>query len=233
MNRIGDKGQPWWSPTLTGNERFERFRVASNLDSSTDVNQVNTLVYCMGDEANDMLRGLDLMGAQRQRYDAVKLRFDRFFVPRKNVIYKWAKFNKRVQQPAEPVDAFIMALYALAENYEYSNLHDELLRDRLVVGLKDSSLSEKMQIDKDLTLAKAITMAKQLEEIKRQVRDPLSLSLSLCPWARHLTHIACWWWSEGPVAPVLGSLASVSAPQGSCGYIVVHPHQCVNVCVNG
>uniref|UniRef100_A0A8C6PAY0 Sema domain-containing protein n=1 Tax=Nothobranchius furzeri TaxID=105023 RepID=A0A8C6PAY0_NOTFU len=66
-----------------------------------------------------------------------------------------------------------------------------------------------------------------------QVRAPLSLSLSLCPWARHLTHVACWWWSEGPVAPVLGSLASVSAPQGSCGYIVAHPHQCVNVCVNG
>uniref|UniRef100_A0A8C6KTG2 Unc-93 homolog B1, TLR signaling regulator n=1 Tax=Nothobranchius furzeri TaxID=105023 RepID=A0A8C6KTG2_NOTFU len=45
--------------------------------------------------------------------------------------------------------------------------------------------------------------------------------LLLCPWARHLTHVACWWWSEGPVAPVLGSLASVSAPQGSCGYIVM------------
>uniref|UniRef100_A0A8C6MD36 Ubiquitin carboxyl-terminal hydrolase n=1 Tax=Nothobranchius furzeri TaxID=105023 RepID=A0A8C6MD36_NOTFU len=47
---------------------------------------------------------------------------------------------------------------------------------------------------------------------------PSFVPLPLCPWARHLTHLACWWWSEGPVAPVLGSLASVSAPQGSCGY---------------
>src|SRR4029434_10684487 len=27
----------------------------------------------------------------------------------------------------------------------------------------------------------------------------------------------CWWWSEGPLA-LIGSHASVSLPQGSCGY---------------
>ncbi|KAK7878780.1 hypothetical protein WMY93_030940 [Mugilogobius chulae] len=151
--------------------RFERFRVASNLNSSTDANQVNTLVYCMGDEADDVLRGLELTSEQRQQYDAVKSAFDKHFIPRKNVIYERAKFNKRVQQPAEPVDSFITALYALAENCEYGELHDDLLRDRLVVGLKDSSLSERMQLDKDLTLTKAITMARQSEEIKRQQSD--------------------------------------------------------------
>ena len=29
--------------------RFERFRQASNLSASSEVNQVNTLIYCMGD----------------------------------------------------------------------------------------------------------------------------------------------------------------------------------------
>lgn len=161
------KPQEWerWS------RRFERFRLASNLNSSSEANQVNTLVYCMGDEADDVLRGLELTAMQRQQYNAVKTAFDRHFVPRKNVIYERAKFNKRVQQPSEPVDTFITALYALAENCEYGALHDDLLRDRLVVGLKDSSLSERMQLDKDLTLAKAITMARQSEEIKRQQTD--------------------------------------------------------------
>lgn len=151
--------------------RFERFRLASNLNNSSEENQVNTLVYCMGDEADDVLRGLKLTSVQRQQYDAVKTAFDSYFVPRKNVIYERAKFNKRVQQQTEPVDSFITALYALADNCEYGALHDELLRDRLVVGLQDSSLSERMQLDKDLTLAKAITMARQSEEIKRQQTD--------------------------------------------------------------
>ena len=38
--------------------RFERFRLASNLHASSDENQVNTLIYCMGDEADDILLGL-------------------------------------------------------------------------------------------------------------------------------------------------------------------------------
>lgn len=151
--------------------RFERFRLASNLNESSDANQVNTLVYCMGDEADDVLRGLELTSVQRGQYEAVKKGFDSYFIPKKNVIYERARFNKRVQQPGEPVDAFITALYALSENCEYGQLHDELLRDRLVVGLQDAGLSEKMQLDKNLTLTKAITMARQSEEIRRQQSD--------------------------------------------------------------
>jgi len=64
-----------------------------------------------------------------------------------------------VQQPCEPVDNFITALYALAENCNYGALHDELLRDRLGVDLGDSTLSERMQLNRDLTLEKAINMA--------------------------------------------------------------------------
>ena len=76
------------------------------------------------------------------------------------MIYKWAKFNKRVQQSTEEADSFITALYALAENCEYGELHDELLIDRLVVGLRDFSLSERMQLNKDVTLTKAVIMAR-------------------------------------------------------------------------
>jgi len=45
----------------------------------------------------------------------VKKGFDRYFIPKKNIIYERARFNKRVQQPGEPVDSFITALYVLSE----------------------------------------------------------------------------------------------------------------------
>lgn len=151
--------------------RFERFRLASNLNCSSEANQVNTLIYCMGDEADDVLRGLVLTQQQRLQYNAVKEGFDGYFVPKKNVIYERAKFNQRVQQPTESVDAFLTALYALAESCNYGSLHDELLRDRLVVGIRDTALSQKMQLDSQLTLTKAITMARQSEEVRRQQTD--------------------------------------------------------------
>ena len=40
--------------------------------------------------------------------------------------------------------------------------------DRIVVGLKDKTLSEKLQLEADLTLEKAINQARQKELIRRQ-----------------------------------------------------------------
>lgn len=56
----------------------------------------------------------------------------------------------------------------MAEDCEYGALREELLRDRIVVGIKDSTLSRKMQMERRLDLAKAINMVRQAEDIKRQ-----------------------------------------------------------------
>ena len=75
---------------------------------------------------------------------------------RRNLIFERAKFNRRKQEEGEPVDDFIMDLYRLAEHCSYGLLHDELIRDPIVVGLRSTSLSEKLQRDADLTLEKAV-----------------------------------------------------------------------------
>ena len=47
----------------------------------------------------------------------------------------------------------------LAEHCEYGALHDEMIRDRIVVGIVDRLLSLKLQLDAQLTLKKAIDAA--------------------------------------------------------------------------
>ncbi len=150
--------------------RFERFRLASNLHVSSQANQVNTF-RVFNTKTPFVLRGQPLSNPQHQEYETVKETFNRFFMPKKNVIYERARFNQRVQQTNEPVDNFITALYALAENCNYGALHDQLLRDRLLVGLRDRTLSERMQLDRDRTLEKTINMARQSEVIKKQQTD--------------------------------------------------------------
>lgn len=66
------------------------------------------------------------------------------------------------------MDSFITDLYALAEHCSYGGLHDEMIRDRLVVGLRSAKLSEKLQLDAELTLEKAVTKVRQTEAIKLQ-----------------------------------------------------------------
>lgn len=69
------------------------------------------------------------------------------FVKRRNVIYERAKFNMRKQEDGETIAAFINDLYILVEHCEYAALQEEMIRDRLVIGLCDSKLSERLQLD--------------------------------------------------------------------------------------
>ena len=148
--------------------RFERFRKASGLEAKQQEAQVNTLIYTMGDEADDILRSFSLSEDEQKVYDTVKTRFERHFVKRRNIIFERAKFNSRKQEQGETVDAFITALYGLAEHCNYGNLHNEMIRDRIVVGICDVKLSEKLQLDPDLTLDKAVAQVRQSELVKQQ-----------------------------------------------------------------
>ena len=66
----------------------------------------------------------------------------------------------RRQVEGEPVDSFITSLsYRLGEHCNYRDLHDEMIRGQIVVGLRSSNLSERLQTDPELTLDKAIMMA--------------------------------------------------------------------------
>ena len=65
------------------------------------------------------------------------------------------------------MDMFINRLYRQAEYCQYGTLRDELLRDRLVVGVLDDSLSEKLQSEQNLTLDQAVQMARRHEAAKQ------------------------------------------------------------------
>ena len=60
--------------------RFKRFRIASGLVSRGEEAQVNTLIYAMGDEADDILRAFTLSEEDRKSYAIVKAKFDNYFV---------------------------------------------------------------------------------------------------------------------------------------------------------
>ncbi len=88
-------------------------------------------------------------------FDRVIATFDALFKVRKNVIFERAFFNLRKQEKGQSVELFITALHQAAENCEYCDIINKLIRDRLVVGIMDRSLSERHQMEADLTLDKA------------------------------------------------------------------------------
>ena len=64
-----------------------------------------------------------------------------------------------------------MELYRLAENCDYGALKEEMIRDRLVVGIRDASLSQQLQLDSELTLEKTKKKIRQREAVGEQQRE--------------------------------------------------------------
>ena len=73
--------------------------------------------------------------------------FDKIFQVWKNIIIERARFNSRHQQEGETSEQYITALYHLVETCNSAGLREEIIRDRLVVGIRDKSLFERLQMD--------------------------------------------------------------------------------------
>ena len=104
----------------------------------------------------------------RKKYDKVLEKFDEFFRVRHNVIFERAHFNKRNQLPGKTAEVYITALHQLAENCEYADIKDQMIRDRLVVGIRDEALSEFLQMEPNLTLHTAKKLIRQREADEQQ-----------------------------------------------------------------
>lgn len=69
-------------------KRFLQFRDTSNLSAATEPRQVRTLLYCLGEDADDVLTSTNVIDEERKKIDDVLAKFDVFFNVRQNVIFE-------------------------------------------------------------------------------------------------------------------------------------------------
>lgn len=89
--------------------------------------------------------------------------FELYCNPKANITYERHIFNTRKQQADEKIDDFITNLKTLADNCDYGQIKDSIIRDVLIIGISNSKLRENMLREPDLSLQKAIHMARAAE----------------------------------------------------------------------
>ena len=104
---------------------------------------------------------------------------------RHNLIFKRAKFNKRVQLVCESAEQYITVLYHIAENCNYGELKSEMICDRVVVRIRDDHLSQQLKMDPKLTLDKAITRIRQKEAVQHHLGILRGNTCTRCGKAKH------------------------------------------------
>ncbi|KAG1671242.1 Transposon Ty3-I Gag-Pol polyprotein [Nymphon striatum] len=90
-------------------------------------------------------------------------RFEEFFVGETHEAFESYKFHMRKQEPSETIEAYVGALRQLAKNCNFDKLENRMIRDQVVVGVRDDLIREKLQEDRGLTLDRCLTVGRAYE----------------------------------------------------------------------
>ncbi|KRX67712.1 hypothetical protein T09_14944 [Trichinella sp. T9] len=89
------------------------------------------------------------------------------FNPAPSEIVFRLRFHKRSQRPNESITEYVAALRNLSENCNFGNTLDDMLRDRLVGGIRDEVIQRGLLGEPNLTFDLAQKMATAAETAQR------------------------------------------------------------------
>ena len=118
-------------------EAFTDYATATQLTEKEATIQAATLKTIMGKECRQILSRLELTEADQKDTAIILDKLQAYFAPTRNVLYERYLFHTAEQQPNETVDQYMIRLRHLGGSCNFGNLHDEMLRDRLVLGCRD------------------------------------------------------------------------------------------------
>ena len=136
-------------------DSWKSYTIATKLDQKDKKIVAATLLSVTGKECLHVCRNLPMTEDERQDADVILTKLGEYFEPKKNTIYERYVFNSRSQKPGESFDQFLAELRKLAATCQFGTFEDEMLRDRIVTGLRDHSQRKRLLRDTTLTLEKA------------------------------------------------------------------------------
>lgn len=129
---------------------------AELIDKPTEI-RTATFLTCIGVEGFQLYESLDFAAdGDNHKIDKVIERLERHFVGEVNETFERFKFNQRCQESNETVDVYVGALSTLVKTCSFAALEDSLLRDRIVMGIRDDNTRKKLLQTRDLNLYRSI-----------------------------------------------------------------------------
>ena len=134
---------------------------------------VANLLMVIGEEARDVFSTFTDWAEEGDvtRIEPVLMKFQQYCQPCKSVPFERYRFNRRTQEPGEAYDQYRTALRKLAEGCEFQTITPgEILRDRLIFGIKDDKVRERLLRESNLTLVKTDEICRAAESMSAQMK---------------------------------------------------------------
>ena len=121
------------------------------------------LMLWVGEKGRSLFQTWKLSADQKKKLDNYYNGFEAYVKPTSNTIYNRYKFQSKVQNPDETFEQFVTELQLLVKDCEYDK-SDEMVRDRIVTGVRNSKIRAKLQNEgSTLTLTRTLEVARTHE----------------------------------------------------------------------
>ena len=152
-------------------EAYEDYATATELTTKEETIQAATLKTVMGKECRQILSRLELSEGDKKKPSKILEKLQAYFAPTRNILYERYLFHTAEQQVNETADQYMIRLRQLAEPCKFGTLHDEMLRDRLVLGSRDKGARTRLFREKECDLKKALETLQISESTNTQLRE--------------------------------------------------------------
>ena len=151
---------------------WENYALATELGGKPQPVQVATLLTVIGEDGREVystFRDWAQDGDDRRILPVLR-KFAEYCQPRKNVPFERYKFNKRTQESGESYEQYKTTLRKLSEACEFDTITpNEILRDRLIFGIHDTKVRERLLRETNLTLIKTDEICRAAESMTEQM----------------------------------------------------------------
>ena len=148
---------------------WTNYALAAELGKKSEAVQVATLLTVIGEEARDVYSTFTGWAdeADANKIAPVLQKFAEYCQSRKNVPFERYRFNRRTQEAGESYDQYKTVLRKLAASCDFDTITpDEMLRDHLVFGIRDSKVRERLLRESNLSLTKTDEICRASESMQ-------------------------------------------------------------------
>ncbi|XP_049515895.1 uncharacterized protein LOC125942024, partial [Dermacentor silvarum] len=164
LDTTGDVWQSW----KTWRQEFELFATATYLNQQPKEVQAATFLMIIGEDARKTYSTF-AFASDEEKSDVEVLKL-KFYKPALNLAYHEFRFGKRDQNEGESFNDWLTDLRVLAKSCEFGELEERMLRSRIILGIRDKKLQEKL-VSENASFAKTVEMCRSREHGKEQCEE--------------------------------------------------------------
>ena len=153
-------------------ERMEEYFVAN--DITDEAKKRSTLLCNIGSKAYGIVRSLlspAKPASSTYRYQLIVEKLTAHYHPKPSVTVARFRFFSCYRVPGESIQTFIARLRQLAGDCQFGTFLEEMIRDRLICGVKADRIQSRLLSEPDLSLKKAAEMAVAMETAGRNLQE--------------------------------------------------------------